>query len=733
MKRVLPLAGAGWVLLFALLPLATAQTVLTRVSEIRELPRETALKHLPVKLRGTILYVQPGWAQNCIIHDGGHGIFLSFSTSRAEGFLPTNGLSHAVLKTGLSLEVEGVTGPGWFAPNILPTHIKIIGTGSLPRPIEVTFPQLATGDFDCQLVTLTGVIQSTLKTVDAGNKWDQLQTVASTEEGGHFSAQGFFTMSSRDPNKPDPADQIDATARFTGCATGFWNRRGEQIGSRIQLLDRNSIEIICPPPKDPFDIPLTQISRLKAFAPKSTNQHRKRIIGQVTLTQSGEYFYLQADGRGIRVTTAQTNPLWVGDTVEVAGFVETPKNYAELHHAVFRRTGREALVPPIPLSWDKITTYQAYLPNASDETCDVDGCLVTIKCRLERIELQSANVVLLYLENQGHSFTATVPAEPSEDLVARFPSGSVLSVTGICVLKLMPQFSSRWLSVAYAQPVGFDLLLRSPNDIAVVRPASWWTRQRLLSALALVCLALVHFFVWILLLRRTVSKQAAQLLAEQQSKRDIEVSFKATLKERTRLAADLHDTVMQDLTAVTYQLEAARARNDRPETKPGRLNEFLYEIINRCRDDLQRSLWALRTGILEGRTFAEALQELANRTEQGARVNCHCHIESDGTPVAEFAASHLLLITQEAINNALKHARPETIIVEARIESCQIALTIEDDGSGFDLKLCPGPKDGHFGLMGMRERLAALNGSFSIQSAVSQGTIIQITIPLNPV
>ncbi len=142
---------------------------------------------------------------------------------------------------------------------------------------------------------------------------------------------------------------------------------------------------------------------------------------------------------------------------------------------------------------------------------------------------------------------------------------------------------------------------------------------------------------------------------------------------------------------------------------------------------LRRSVWAMRTGILEGRTFVEALRHLAGRIEQTYSVPCQCTIQDDGSRVPEFEANQFLLFAQEAVANSLKHAHPQKLTISAIVDQQRITLTVTDDGSGFDAEKAPGPQQGHFGIMGMKERLNALGGTLVINSVPGCGASVQAT------
>jgi signal transduction histidine kinase len=106
-------------------------------------------------------------------------------------------------------------------------------------------------------------------------------------------------------------------------------------------------------------------------------------------------------------------------------------------------------------------------------------------------------------------------------------------------------------------------------------------------------------------------------------------------------------------------------------------------------------------------------------------VPCECSIQDDGSRVPDFEANQFLLFAQEALANALKHANPRHLTIAAIIDRQRVTITVSDDGSGFDTKNAPGPQQGHFGLLGMKERLNALSGTLVIQSTPGQGTSVE--------
>jgi signal transduction histidine kinase len=98
-------------------------------------------------------------------------------------------------------------------------------------------------------------------------------------------------------------------------------------------------------------------------------------------------------------------------------------------------------------------------------------------------------------------------------------------------------------------------------------------------------------------------------------------------------------------------------------------------------------------------------------------------------PLPEVLENHLLRIAQEAIANAIKHARPRRIEVQLVFEAATVALSVRDDGCGFDASQPPAARNGHFGLTGMLERAKAMQGTIEMESTLNRGTMITVEVP----
>jgi signal transduction histidine kinase len=492
------------------------------------------------------------------------------------------------------------------------------------------------------------------------------------------------------------------------------------------MTDRNDLEILRPPQQDPFSIEESTLDNLKSFSAQGTNTHRQRIQGVVTLSRPGEFFYLQSGGRSVRVTTSQRDKLRIGEQVEAVGFVEIPQYHAELREAVFRKLG--GIKHPLPVSLDWGLATKPPDPLRELEFSDFDGRLVSVNGRLERVETIPGEPVRLHLNHQGHNIVASFGNETPASAIMNLRLGSDLSVTGVCAMEM----TASWPALTWVQPAGFRLLLRSPADITVRRAASWWTAGRLLVLLVVGLVALCGSALWVWQLRHQLRRKSKLLVAEMRARRDAAIEFQATLRERNRLAANLHDTLLQNVTGLNYQIEACETESLPPAERKANHLETARRMVRRAQEDLRGTVWALRVLPLHERSFAEALCGLAEQLNEGRETSITVATEGELPRLSDFVAGNLLLIAQEAIHNALQHARPTNIEtrVSAAADGSRITLVVSDDGVGFDPAARSPANRGHFGLSGMRERAERLGGMLRIESRPGHGTRVVAEVVL---
>ena len=214
--------------------------------------------------------------------------------------------------------------------------------------------------------------------------------------------------------------------------------------------------------------------------------------------------------------------------------------------------------------------------------------------------------------------------------------------------------------------------------------------------------------------------------------RQFEATLEARVAERTRIARDLHDTLLQRFHGLLLQFQAAlNLLPDRPrESKQvlaGAIDQ-VAEAITESRDTVQ----GLRTSALETNKLEDSLRALA---EDLANENGHvasARVDVQGTPQAlhPLVRDETFRIAGEALRNAFRHADAKQIQVEIRYEAQRLCVRVRDDGKGIAPEvLRTGAKEGHFGLSGMRERAELVGAKLTVCSAMDAGTEVDFIAP----
>ena len=200
----------------------------------------------------------------------------------------------------------------------------------------------------------------------------------------------------------------------------------------------------------------------------------------------------------------------------------------------------------------------------------------------------------------------------------------------------------------------------------------------------------------------------------------------AILKERTRMARDIHDTLAQGFTGVIMQMEAAEEAL--MEEDPEHAVRHVRQARDLAREGLheaRRSVHALRPQALEKAAFPEALKAIIQNTTEGTSLRAEFQLEGEPCALAAGVEENLLHIGQEALSNALKYAYAKRFETRVAFEPQGVRLELCDDGAGFVVERA----SGGIGLIGMRERAEHIGGTLAISSAPGKGTRIVVVAP----
>lgn len=643
---------------------------LTHADQIRRLTPEQAALGYPVLVRGVITMDAP--APDFFVQDATAGIYVEGNVSPRYPHL----LSQLV-------EIEGITGPGKFAPVIRERKLRVLGEGDLPHPQLFTFSELASGQQDSQWAEVRGIVRSVA--VDRGSWREGTLAMHVASEGGEFNVRVPIA------HEQDFSAWVDSEVLIEGVCGSLYNRNRQLTGILFYVPRLSFIRVEAPASV----VPLSELLR---FAPAMGTPHRVRVRGIVGYQQLGNALFLQSDGKGLRVLTKQNTPLEIGDVVEVLGFPAMGDSAPMLEDAVFHRVGHEKSPQPVTL-------------NLSAPWEQFDGVVVTTDAKLLNRQ-PSPDGLGLILQHGDMFFDATVPSGPLVERLLSVPLNSVVQVSGICLVRS----GGLWHI-----PQSFRMLLRSPQDVVVLATPSWWTSRHTLWLLAVTGGVLLAVMVWVVVLGRRLREQMEIMRQRLRSS--------AVLEERNRIARELHDTLEQELAGITMQLDLAVDCFQQAPNVAQHALETARDMSRHSMVEARRSVWDLRCQLLENGDLVSALTQIVEPLVPREQTNVDFKVHGIPVRLPGPVEINLLRIGQEAVANAVKHGCAQRVSIELLYSPTSVCLTVSDDGRGFGVSQ-PSPT-GHFGLLDMRERAQSMGSHLRIESEPGHGTRIAVEVPLH--
>jgi signal transduction histidine kinase len=214
--------------------------------------------------------------------------------------------------------------------------------------------------------------------------------------------------------------------------------------------------------------------------------------------------------------------------------------------------------------------------------------------------------------------------------------------------------------------------------------------------------------------------------------RQTKARYALVLAERTRLAREMHDTVIQGCVGVSTLLEAARSMPPSAQNRTTPLLERAAAQIRLTVNEAREAVWDLRhSDSMQNEPptdVVETLRSFASQVEAAEGIPVHAEIEGIPASLGNTADRNLLLVAREAIRNAVSHARPGAISVKLRFDPKEVRLEVADNGTGFNPD--QSRDNGHYGIIGMRERVEQSGGAFNVTSSPGAGTHVTARMPL---
>ena len=206
--------------------------------------------------------------------------------------------------------------------------------------------------------------------------------------------------------------------------------------------------------------------------------------------------------------------------------------------------------------------------------------------------------------------------------------------------------------------------------------------------------------------------------------------FQAVLEERTRLAREMHDTLIQGCVGISTLLEAALEVGVSEKALNQQLLNYANEQARTTIDEAREAVWALRQHASGVEDASLVWQRIAGQFSREFGVPIQCAVSGVSFALTESQTHELTMVAREAISNAIMHGHPTRIDISVQFLKDSLELVVQDNGSGFDLAAVRVADDHrHYGLVGMEERIRLLSGNVEIATVAGEGTVVRVVLP----
>jgi len=246
-------------------------------------------------------------------------------------------------------------------------------------------------------------------------------------------------------------------------------------------------------------------------------------------------------------------------------------------------------------------------------------------------------------------------------------------------------------------------------EIARLFWQTWWFGLGLVVSLALAVLALYQ-------------------LRMHQLTRQLKVRFEERLAERTRIARELHDTLLQGFLSASMQLHVAADQLPPDSAAKPRLGHVL-ELMSRVIEEGRHAVRGLRSSRSGSLDLEQALSGVQQELGFNGDADFSVIVEGEPRPLQPVLRDEVYRIGREALINAFRHSQAEEIEVEIEYAARKLRVLVRDNGRGIDPKVPQDGSDGHWGIQGMRERAEKIGGNLRVWSSSTGGTEVELSVP----
>jgi diguanylate cyclase (GGDEF)-like protein len=443
---------------------------ITSLAVLHTLGNDQASRTLPVAFEGVVTYYRRG-NDDLFVQDGEDSIYVD-----------TRPDLNVVL--GDRVLITGHTHAS-FRPEIEADSVRFLRRDTVPAATTATFRQMIRGDLDTRRVAVRGLVVSSDLLTDAGSQKLYLQVLM---DSGSIDAEAPYDGSIK------PADLLDAEVELTGAVAGKFDYKIQMTGILLQIPSLAGVQILRPAAERPSSLPVTPMDRVITGYDVQERSQRVHIQGTVTYYQPGSALVLEDGGKSLWVMTQYEQPMAIGQKVDVTGFPTVHNGSLALARGEVEDRGGNAPIAPAELNATEL--------NEGMHAFD----LVSVEGRL-LMAVRDSGQDQYVLVSDGHLYSAVLRhREPDlgsqPQPFKKVAIGSKVRMTGICVV----ENGDRYLG-----PVAFEVLLRTPEDIAVVRSPSLLSVDNLIGVVVFLLLVILAVAARQWFLERRVRRQTTEL------------------------------------------------------------------------------------------------------------------------------------------------------------------------------------------------------------------------------
>ncbi len=428
-------------------------------------------------------------------------------------------------------------------------------------------------------------------------------------------------------------------------------------------------------PADASAPPLVTIRQFLDGAPSWGEGRRVRVRGTVTHSISDRTFFIQEADAGTYAFHKPPTAFRVGELVEVTGFPSLGSVAPTLHHC------EAHVIGPGVLPEAKITTA------AEARSGKYNMRIIRVRGLLAPERLRGGRILVLNPGRGDKAFTADLEAFPDLTTFDRLEPGSLLELTGVCAIR----------RDTTGAPASFNVFIRSPEDIAIVKPPSWWNPSRTWRILGFSTLGLALALAWILTLRRQIDRQTAHI-------RQMNEQLERRVEERTAELTHANEELEAFSYSVSHDLRAplrhisgyaailsqhpAVAQTPELQRPLGNISNAAAQMGRMVDDLLAFSRMARQPLLPRTVAFDPLVKEVLHDLEPDTAGR---QFEWKIAPLPEVRGdlATLRLVWLNLLGNAIKYTRqrsPAVIEIDCQAGEREWTFFVRDNGAGFDMR-----------------------------------------------